>query len=69
LLSSRLSEEGSKSTTCVSSVGPNGDSSVFSCLLRQTSFSVLFASPPSSLLKPVREGPKPTISSCIALNF
>ncbi|WZZ26528.1 hypothetical protein YC2023_009929 [Brassica napus] len=64
LLSSRLSEEGSKSTTCVSSVGPNGDSSVFSCLLRQTSFSVLFASPPSSLLKPVREGPKPTISSC-----
>ncbi|KAH0902773.1 hypothetical protein HID58_042276, partial [Brassica napus] len=53
LLSSRLSEEGSKSTTCVSSVGPNGDSSVFSCLLRQTSFSVLFASPPSSLLKPL----------------
>ncbi|CAF2157663.1 unnamed protein product, partial [Brassica napus] len=56
LLSSRSSEEGSKSTTCVSSVGPNGNFSVFSCLLRQTSVSVLFASPPSSLLKPVREG-------------
>ncbi|KAH0930065.1 LOW QUALITY PROTEIN: hypothetical protein HID58_015792 [Brassica napus] len=53
LLSSRSSEEGSKSTICVSSVGPNGDFSVFSCLLRQTSVSVLFASPPSSLLKPV----------------
>ncbi|WZZ21344.1 hypothetical protein YC2023_122731 [Brassica napus] len=63
LLSSRSSEEGSKSTTCVSSVGPNGDFSVFSCLLRQTSVPVLFASPPSSPLKPVREGPKPTTSS------
>ncbi|KAF3609325.1 hypothetical protein DY000_02046070 [Brassica cretica] len=54
LLSSRSSEEGSKSTTIDDSVGPNGDSSVFSCLLRQTSLSVLFASPPSSLVKPVR---------------